>query len=602
MEATAEYTNTAQAGADPFSDRKVKRLRKALEHGRTALKPFRDERIEAIRQYVGFHYSKNGAKDHVPVNLIELAASIYMRSLAAKAPDVSISTSFQELKSMAYNLELGTNHLIQKIKFGKTIKAVVLEALLSPLGILKCGLNAGMYTTQTTFTQEVGQPFCELVTLDDWVHDGTARVYEEVQFAGNRYRIPLDNAKENENFDEKERNKLTATARVRFSEDGSSRADDISRGEGETDEYIDFTELWELWCPMDNIILTLPLEGSGKPLEVKEWEGPDGGLYHLLGFTDVPGNLMPLAPVSGWRDLHDLANSLFRKLHDQAMRQKTITKVRRGAEKDGERTVAANDGDVITSDDPSSTVTDKHGGIDQSNFGFFLQTKDLFSWRAGNLDIMGGLSPQADTFGQEKLLDQSSSKRINEMQDRVYDFVQPVIRDLAWYLWTDPLIELPLVKPIAGTDININHRWTPEERAGDFLDYNLKIVANSMQVQTPAMKSAQIKEWVQTMLVPLGQQMQAQGMGVNFEGLFRTLAKYDNLDDLDDLIIFMQQQMQQPGPVGQPPAKAAMTTRRYERVNRPGATRQGADQALISSLMGGNPQQAELEAIGRPQT
>lgn len=43
------------------------------------------------------------------------------------------------------------------------------------------------------------------------------------------------------------------------------------------------------------------------------------------------------------------------------------------------------------------------------------------------------------------------------------------------------------------------------------------------------------------------------------------------------------------------------TTRRYERVSRPGATRRGAEAALTQTLLGGGAQESEMDTIGRSQ-
>src|SRR5207253_10472217 len=49
------------------------------------------------------------------------------------------------------------------------------------------------------------------------------------------------------------------------------------------------------------------------------------------------------------------------------------------------------------------------------------QLKQLFSSQAGNLDIMGGLSPQSKTAHQDAMLNQNSSQSIADMQDATVD-------------------------------------------------------------------------------------------------------------------------------------------------------------------------------------
>lgn len=70
----------------------------------------------------------------------------------------------------------------------------------------------------------------------------------------------------------------------------------------------------------------------------------------------------------------------------------------------------------------------------------------MMSYIAGNLDVLGGLSAQSDTLGQDRILNQSANQRINDMQSRVYSFTTKVIEALGWYVWNDPTLERNLEK------------------------------------------------------------------------------------------------------------------------------------------------------------
>ena len=188
------------------------------------------------------------------------------------------------------------------------------------------------------------------------------------------------------------------------------------------------------------------------------------------------------------------------------------------------------------------------------------------------------------------------------MQHRTVEFAQGVMHDLAYYLWTDPLIELPLVKRVAGTSIEIPVTFSAEDREGDFLDYNIQIEPFSMQDQSPGQRLQTITQVFSQFIAPFAPMMQAQGIQINFQGLLRTVAKYTNMTELDDLLTFYGPR---PGgdeqPVGDPPStKNPFSHRVYERVNRPGATRSGKDQALAQTLLGAGVQPAERDAMFRP--
>lgn len=584
---------------NPDNDRDIKRLRSAMDHSRKALLPFREKRVYAIRQYVGKHYGDSGAPKKVPLNLLELAINTYTRQLSANNPHLLCTTKQVGLKPRAVKFELALNNLITEIKFYETMRMAVINAMFS-VGIIKTGMSAYQKVELDGFMHDIGQPFADSVDLDDWVHDCNARKFEQVQFCGNKYRLPLDYVKESGLYDNVDDLKASSKYDYDRSED---KAEDLAKSDNrgyDEDEYQDHIELWDLWLPRENLVVTMPV-GEGKPIRVVDWEGPEYGPYHMLSYGEVPNNIMPLAPVGVWLDLHDLANGLMRKLSLQAERQKTVLGVQRGQDADGKRIVQANDGDAITMDDPQSAREYRYGGMDQQNLGFLLQVNNSYSRHAGNLDSLGGLSPQADTASQERLLSESASKRLSDLQDRTVLFTKEVCRSLGWHLWYDKSTTLPLYKRVSGLDYDIPMSFTPEERDGDFYEYNIDIEPYSMQDKSPTTKLNTIKAFVGEILMPLGQQMAQAGMQINFEGLTRIYAKYANINELEELITFGNPQLPPPESTPEQPApiKPPTTTRHYVRTSRPGATRGGQEAIMAAALFGGNPQPKEQMAATR---
>ena len=90
----------------PLDDRKVKRLAEAMRFSNDRLRPFREHRFNAIREYVGRNYSDDGTMDRVPLNMLAMAIQIYSRQLAPNAPRVAVSTLHQKLSEESHGLEL----------------------------------------------------------------------------------------------------------------------------------------------------------------------------------------------------------------------------------------------------------------------------------------------------------------------------------------------------------------------------------------------------------------------------------------------------------------------------------------------------------------
>jgi hypothetical protein len=369
--------------------------------------------------------------------------------------------------------------------------------------------------------------------------------------------------------------------------------------DGMDGDYHEYVDLWEIWLPQENLIVTLPVEGDSI-LDVKEWEGSERGPYELLGFNVVPNNIMPLAPVAQWTDIHELSNRVFRKLGRQADRQKTVTGYKAGREADASRVRDANDGEMIRMDDPASVAEFKMGGIDQASMAFSIALKDLFNWQAGNLDIIGGLSPASDTAKQDEMMGDSASKRFQDMQAQTVKFATANIRKLAKYLWDDPIVEIPITKEVEGLGIEIETAFIPSEMPAEFMDYNISIEPYSLQVQTPNGKFNSVMEVINQVYMPLLPLMEQQGAVIDLEELSKLIADYKNLPELTRIIKFQNQQSGPAQPTiprrdGAPAFKHNIN----ERINRPGATRAGNDATMVKTLLGIGSQDSEMSAMSR---
>lgn len=575
----------------PLTERS--RLIASIEWSREKLQPFRENRNKFVRQYVGFNYAEEGqgSSDKVPVNMMELAINIFSRHLAASKPMAMVRTPHPQLKSTAYAMELALDQLVDEIGLGKTLRELVVDALVG-VGIIKTGLHTKSQVEIGGFLHDVGQPFAERVDLDDWVHDMAARTWEQIAFCGNRYRIPIDDARNSGMFNEEAAQALQPTRKSPHNEDGDEKIETISSGFNvDRDEYTDYVELWDIWLPRENMILTLSSDDGGAPadnmplLREEEWQGPERGPYHLLAYSEVPNQIMPLCPASTWFDLHTLLNKLFVKQGRGAERRKTFLAVQAGAKEDAEAVRKASDGDIIPVDNIDKMQEVTTGGVDTESIAFTVWLKDLFTYTAGNIDSLGGLGPQSDTATQDRMLSQSASKRVSDMQDRTIDFTELVMRDLAWYLWTDPLIEIPIIKRVPGTDLSLPSTFTPADAEGDFLDYNFKIEPYSMQHQSPGSRLQVITNLFQQFLLPMAPLMQTQGIGINFEGLLRLIGRYTNMTELDDMITFVRpiDPQAQAGPQG---GTHSTSFRVNERRNIPGSSVSGKDEAFKQALLG----------------
>ena len=577
----------------------IAQLSKAVGYSYDTLKVFRDNRIGLMKEYVGAHYSESGSTDKVPINLLELAMNIYLQKLVAKNPAISITTDHKKLKEISNRFEIAGNHLIKEIRLGKTLETVVSAAMFSK-GIVKIGLNISKVEVGG-ITHDSGQPFVDAISLDDWVEDMTASTNENGQYEGNYWYPTIDEAEElfpGETF-------------TPVTEETNKHDKDHNISEGSTTQREEFrptVKLLDLFLKKQNLILQCTTTDDDKDpidkvLKAIKWKGPENGPYRKLGFAQLEGNTMPLAPAMHWLDMHELTNNLFRKLGRQATRQKTVTGVRPGGQQDGDRIINASDGDMIAMDDPRNVMDYNSGGIKQETLAFMMVVKDMFSYMAGNLDMLGGLGPQSETLGQDQLLSVSASMRVQKMQKEATEFTTDVLRDLMWYLWYDPNPkQKDVVRKLSGFEsISITIPFNPDDREGDYLEYNLEMEPYSMQHQTPESKVQGLRTIFAEIIMPLIPMMEQQGITLDIESFFKKLAKLTSLNELNDIVRYSSPNIEHE-PVGSSDqvGRPAATTRTNVRVNRPGATNSGKSQILQQALLGGKPQASEIASLTRP--
>ena len=520
------------------------RLRDAFRYSRDKMTPFRQRRMNAIRSYVGGNYGDASGDRAHPVNLLEMAVGIYRRNLAARRPTVDIRSKTKKNRVTAKRAELMLNQILEEMRFEDSLSKCVHEALFS-LGIMKVGLTSRKLNEAHGIYHDAGLPFADTIDLDDFVMDMRATTWETSQFMGNRFIIPKDLAMDSDLYDFG--GKDVSESRVApYNEYGDAKLSTISRtteAQYEESRLTPILEMWEMYFPFDGKVVTFCCDEQGipmfeSPIREVEWNGPESGPFHLLSLNDVPGQIMPLPPVASLIDLSEAMNRTLRKLVRQNDRAKTVGIVASGAEDDGERIIAANDGDMIRSDRPEATREVKFGGADQGTLAFALQLRDMFNYMGGNLDTIGGLSSVADTLGQEELIKASSSQKIQDMQARVTKFTQQVAKSIGLWAWYDPAQTYKLVEDLGGTGIEVEVPLKAKDRKeSDFFDLNMSITPGSLQEANSAERAQTLGTFVNTYILPAQQGLQQQGLQFDMSAFAAHMSELTGVDEIMDMIV-----------------------------------------------------------------
>lgn len=546
-------------------------LQQAALKGILRLQHYRNARSMYLKQYVGQYYqSKRGMTGEIPVNLLYNAIRIMVPNLVMQNPKFEVETRYESQQPYGDLLGLGIETVSKDLKLYRLLRQWIVGALFS-FGIMKTALKDSD-TVQKFDDVEVnnGEVFCEVVDLDDFLLDPwcTKPDFEDAAYIGNLIRVPRQMLLDNDQYDSDLVQKLPSMHSS--PQDKTGRA--ISGGDDYGRDFAnkrDIVEVGELWLPAADAIVTIPnprVMTFDKFLSMRNYYGPDEGQFTFLSFSPpVPGSALPVAPVGVWYDLHLLANRIFRKMADQADRQKDLLVYQPSESDAAQSMIDARDGEVVASNNPQGVQAVSMGGQNSDNEQMLVQVQSWFSVMSGGTEQLGGSRSTAKTATQAELLAAGQAVTIEDAKGILYDKTSSIGRRIGWYLHTDPLINLPMVKRENGKRVYLE--LTPEQRSGDFLRFVFTTTARSMSRLDPQIKARRMMEFATNILPAAAQAAQVSmqmGTPFNFPRFVIGIAEELGMGDwvaeifndeqyMQKMEIMLQQGPQNPGKSGVSP-------------------------------------------------
>jgi len=474
------------------------------------------------------------------------------------------------------------------------------------MGVLHTSMNVSGTVKIGSVEHDVSSPYVEHIPFCDFFWDTSVTRKEQCAFMGHRQWLSMETIRalsegDNPVFDPEVVAELKADEHSRYTEHGQIRPEMLAFGDSSSSDRQLYPGVYlrHAYLPFENRLVTYPIhQAVSRPLRNVDFYGDESGPYDVLTFMDVPGSLMQTSPVSHLTAMNELANAVFVKLGSDALNYKRILPVPTKSRDDAARLTRAPNGTAVHIDNASAIKEVAIGGPDPQIMAFMIWIKDLFSYRAGNIDAQGGLGQQAETLGQEEIISVASSKLMQRMSSRFVEGIRSVLKKVAFYLWYDPLISLPLTYRVQGTSVDVPIAWDASWREADFLQFNFEVTPYSIPQKTPEQQLRGLMTLLQQTIVPLLALFEQQGKTLDMEVLLREIERLSGLHSLSDLIIDADPQLQRPGPV-QDARKPSVTTRREVRENRPGRTMQGTSLTLMQNLLGGRTQASETAAATR---
>ena len=478
------------------------KIQMTVKRGFERVNRYRKARAMFLKQYVGQYYkTTKGLTGDEPINLIFQTIRSWVPNLVMQNPINRIVTRFTSQRFYAELLSLALNQVDQDIKLKQVLRGWVVGALFG-LGIIKVGLAASGEMIQFGDKKiDPGQLYAELVDLDDFVFDPVCTALDKSSFLGSRIRTPRQLLLDTDGYDHDLILKLPRSRMGTSSNVENMTKKNIAVMEMYTLQ--DFVDVVELHVPDANALVTISDPDQiilPNYLRLTGYNGPKEGPYEFLSFTPpVPNNPLPVAPVSIWYDLHKMANRVFQKTMNQSDRQKDLLLYNPANSDGAEDIIEARDGDALASSDPASAKVVSYGGQNRDNEAMLNSLQVWYNYMAGNPDQMAGNMTSGtkgtkETATRSSIMQANANVSIEDARDILYDATAGVNRRLAWYLHTDPLINIPLTKRQSGGEQK-QLFLTPEQRCGDFLKFVFKIVQRSMSKMDPIVRSKRMMEF-----------------------------------------------------------------------------------------------------------
>ncbi|HUW45756.1 MAG TPA: hypothetical protein VMW50_08170 [Dehalococcoidia bacterium] len=506
----------------------------AVKKGFDRLKRYRAARTMFIKEYVGQYYAKDkGLTGDQPINLIFHAIRTIVPNIVMQNPLNEVITEYLSYKTYAELLGMGLDVAQRQLRLKEILRAWIVDAIFA-VGILQIGLNSSQTIIKIDDVDvDPGQIFVDRVDLDDFVVDPVCKEFTKATFAGNAVRVPRQTLLDDPYCDHDLVTQLPSSNSNPSNRNKIESLTQESAYDMDMNQLQDMVDVVQLWVPSADAFLIMPdprVQTFDKYIKLTDYYGPKEGPYVYLCLTPpVADNPMPVAPVSIWYDLHRAANKMMSKMLDQATRQKDITFYKPAAADEMQDAIDADDGATVASEDPKAFQTVSFGGQRPENESMLRQLQVWFNYMAGNPDLMSGARQPSGSTGkmtatQSSILQSNASLSTEDSRDLIYTGTEQVSNRMAWFLHTDPLINILLAKRMPGGEY-VQVMLTPEQRCGDFNDFIFTIIQRSMSRLDPETRQRRIIDFtVNVIPAAVATAMQCLQMGIPFN-LQRYLSK-----------------------------------------------------------------------------
>jgi hypothetical protein len=480
------------------------KVMQAAHNGWKRLQNFRKARMMFLRNYRGPYYDETqGEIGSEPLNMIFNAIRIFVPNIVLNYPKATITSPYLATREYGELMGLAIDQQSEKLDIKTIYRCVIVDAIFT-LGILKTGIcqSDSIYALDDFDRIDNGEIYTKKVDFDRYVVDPMSmeHMFMDARFEGDIITVPRRVLLESGLYNSEQIIRLPKLG-DKTTQDKAYSLSMRSVNSEDAFGLEDEVEVIELWVPGADALVTIPADPDvdlDDYLRVDDFYGVNEGPYTKLSFSPpMPGNPLPVPAVGIWNDLHVLSNLMAKKVIDQAMRQRDVAAYKGSSADDADELLNAKDGESVKVDDPEGVKVHSFGGQQNSNEMFLAQCQSWFNGMAANPQGVGGERMDADSATEAKILAGNSNIGLEDAKDLVYCASASEMRRRGWFIHTDPLVNLPLIRRqsmpaqympgpqgpmmIAPSTIqDVQVFLTPEARSGDFFDFVWRVQPESM--------------------------------------------------------------------------------------------------------------------------
>lgn len=510
--------------------RRLRNLSDEIESGYKNMATLRAEHASCIGFYAGPHHPSGKNTDRRPINTFQRAVAAYMSHLAGADPEAMIMPKVSpDMDILSKVLSARLTALLHQIKYRRSKQLMTVDALCG--WMVGCvGLKLDDYSYDIDGHQVNGtKPCFWRIAPPDYVPDPAASGRHDLRYEGHRYRASLDRIEGMAGLD---RSQIDMLPEWREREQGR---DSLSVGMGETGRqnadrdgyWHDLIDVYVKpgYLSREPLIVTLrgntshpdfltarDRERNPIPVRTVEYEGHEDGPYIYQDIHPVPDSVIGTSPAPGWKQLDIMVNMLGRHIVDSESRRKKGIVYGEGEEDTVRQMLEAPDQFALRLN-PQQVAAYEVGGSSSSAWqnlsGFF----ELFSRQSGNTDQLSGQGParSGDTTATEVAsIEKALTVMLDSMETQMGEFDDEVVRRLAWYDLTDPMLEEVIT--ISNMGVQLPVTLTPEVVREQVIDeYHYKVRLGSMRRKDKAQIAGERRQAVAVIAAALQMEQLSQG-------------------------------------------------------------------------------------------